>query len=137
MTFSYSASEATAKDRVRGLIGDTQEQALKSLSVSDETITAILATADSELSAAITCVDRLLAAAAARDVGTAGRGAGLDATRRFDRLRELRALLRRQLATQNARPVAPYQSVAFVEAMAADSTIIQTELRLGHFDGDA
>lgn len=139
MTFSYNAAEPTAKDRIRGMIGDTQEQAVPSLSLRDETIAAILAENDNELSAAIACINRLLAAAAARDVGSAGRGAGLDVTRRFERLRELRTLLRQQLAASRALPSAPYQDPTFRQARAdaaAAGTELPTPFEVGFFDAN-
>lgn len=59
MTFSYSASEATGLDQVRGLIGDTVDAGHF---LEDETITAVLAANDAEVGvSAVECVHRILA----------------------------------------------------------------------------
>lgn len=59
MTFSYSASEATGLDQVRGLIGDTDSAAYY---LENETITAILtANSDAVGPSSVECVRRILA----------------------------------------------------------------------------
>lgn len=59
MTFSYSVSEATERDQVRGIIGDTADAGHF---LEDETITAILAAnGDAVGPSAVECCRRILA----------------------------------------------------------------------------
>lgn len=118
MTFSYDAAEPAAKDRVRGLCGDTSGRDQQDHErVTDEFIAGLLAgNGNDELSAAIECARRRLAAIAGQK-DDSERAPGLGTTRRYDRLQGvLDGLLARAAGSQGTGIPAMTTTAPLVDA---------------------
>lgn len=132
-SYTYDAAEPTARDRVRGLAGDTsatdQDRAER---VCDEFIDGLLAANGvDELAAAIVCVERR-AAAIAGQKSNAEMAPGLETQRRFDRLQALLKDLRKRQAGTAGAPL-PSMSMA---GLISDPSSTAVEMpRLGALDG--
>lgn len=138
MTFTAinpNAAPTTALVRVRLAIGDTDEKAREHLVLQDEVIQHYIDELG-ELPAAVKCA-RLLLARFAREADTGTRGAGLEATRRFERLKSILSDLERLAATSCAAPIgAPYLSLAARQAYADGEDNLQPPFKLGMLDAD-
>lgn len=134
MTFApYDPSEAIARDRVRGRIGDTNHNERVGRRLEDETIAALLTRAGgNEKTAALAGIRELLALFA-READTGNKAAGLEATRRFERLKTIEESLERELGAV-AAPSLLGLSQAYIEGSQADSDRIQPVFSVGMFD---
>lgn len=134
MGFTFIGDGVTALDRVRQRIGDTSKAVFdqKKPSLADEAITAIIAAEVSETAAALAACRRLMALYV-READTGTKSAGLDATRRFERLQELEQILLRELAL-TANPPLIGLSVSANDAAAGDSDRIQPPFTVGMMD---
>lgn len=112
-TYTYDPAESTAKDRVRGLIGDISARDQNADErISDEKIADLLtdfaADTDPELSAAVEAA-RIRYRAVAGQKGNA-RAQGLEPDRRFERLRLVWLDLRNRLQGNESAGGAPIMS---------------------------
>lgn len=147
MTFTppdpTSPTYPTARERVREAVGDVDKTINVKLQCPDELIDYFVDTYGEQRATLETLNDILARYAREADTGT--RSAGLEATRRFERLLELRKILERNLGTTVAPGSssglsfmsAPYLSRAVQRANRADSDLNQgSRIRIGMLDSD-
>lgn len=135
MGFTYIDGSNLPLHQVRAKIGDTSNNALPGLRLEDEVILEkLVANAQNVALASLDCFDQLLARFA-READAGPKGAGLEATRRFERLLKLRALVVEEVSVDGG-PSTVMLSRAFRDATIADSDRIQPPTREGAFDFD-
>lgn len=132
--FSYDPGSGQPLDRVRELIGDTDPNARPLLVLVDAVILDAYDREGSVVAAALYCL-RVLKARFAREADVGLKGAGLEATRRFERLAAIETQLLESLANSGGPSIAPV-SQAHRDAMTADSDLIQPMVSVGAFDAD-
>lgn len=142
MGFTYLAGSNLPLHQVRGKIGDTTDAARPGLRLEDEEILAKIAEGADVTVTAVKCLDLLLARFA-READVGPKAAGLEATRRFERLLQLRLILLEEIATGGgggtsggAGPSIVMLSEAYRQRQIADPDLIQHTARQGDFDGD-
>lgn len=96
MTWSYDETEPTDKDKVRGVIGDTNEQ---DQLLSDEVINTTVVDRPSVRTAAIECIRRILAKLA-RDTDRNHAGINSLRSQKFQHYRELLEFLTQEQNTE-------------------------------------
>lgn len=135
MGFTYIDGSNLPLHQVRAKIGDTTQNAIPGLRLEDEVILAKLAdNAQNVALASLDCIDQLLSRFA-READSGTKGAGLEATRRFERLLKLRALVVEEVEGDGG-PSTAMLSRAFRDTQIADSDRIQPPTREGVFDFD-
>lgn len=147
MTFTppdpSSPTYPTALERVREAVGDVDQTINPKLQCPDELIDYFIDTFGEQRATLETLNDILARYAREADTGT--RAAGLDATRRFERLLELRRILLEKMRTtvapgstvSGAFIAAPYLSKATARGYRDDTDFNQgSKLRVGMNDSD-
>lgn len=129
MSFAYSTSLATNKDKVRFRIGDTDSN--RPL-LSDEEINAVLTSKPSVLPASIECVDAILAKIA-RDVDRNAAGITSSRSQAYNHYLELRKKLEREMVTESEMFVGGLSKAA-KQGFEADSDFVKPSFDIGQFD---
>ncbi len=135
MGFTYLDGSNLPLHQVRARIGDTDANAVPYRRLEDEDILARIAEAGTNLQvAALNCLDELLARYA-READAGPKAAGLEATRRFERLKDIRVILAEQVSRQ-AGPSTAMISQATRTAQLNDADFTGHPTREGAFDYD-
>lgn len=129
MTFSYSTSLTTNKDKVRFRIGDTDSN--RPL-LSDEEISAVLASKPAVLPSAFECVEAILAKIA-RDVDRNAAGISSSRSQSFNHYLELRSKLAREMTTESEMFVGGLSKAA-KQSFESDSDFVKPSFGIGQFD---
>ena len=129
MTFSYSTSLATDKDKVRFRIGDTDSN--RELQ-SDEEINAVLAAKPSVLPASMECVEAILAKIA-RDIDRNAAGISSSRSQAFTHYKDLLVKLSREMLTESEMFVGGLSKAA-KRSFEADSDFVRPSFDIGKFD---
>lgn len=129
MTFSYSTSLATNKDKVRFRIGDTDSN--REL-LSDEEIDAVLTAKPSVLPASMECVEAILAKIA-RDIDRNAAGISSSRSQAFTHYKDLLIKLGREMLTESEMFVGGLSKSA-KRGFEADSDFVQPSFDIGQFD---
>tara|TARA_R100000808_G_scaffold14529_1_gene34235 strand:- start:7528 stop:7959 length:432 start_codon:yes stop_codon:yes gene_type:complete len=129
MSFAYSTSLTTTKDKVRFRIGDTDSN--RPL-LSDEEINAVIASKPSVLPASIECVEAILAKIA-RDVDRNAAGITSSRSQAYNHYLELRNKLAREMLTESEMFVGGLSKAA-KQSFEDDSDFVQPSFKIGQFD---
>tara|TARA_R100000808_G_C2073073_1_gene99790 strand:+ start:93 stop:524 length:432 start_codon:yes stop_codon:yes gene_type:complete len=129
MSFAYSTSLATNKDKVRFRIGDTDSN--RPL-LSDEEINAVLTSKPAVLPASIECVDAILAKIA-RDVDRNAAGITSSRSQAYNHYLELRKKLEREMVTESEMFVGGLSKAA-KKTFEDDSDFVKPSFGIGQFD---
>jgi hypothetical protein len=129
MSFAYSTSLTTNKDKVRFRIGDTDSN--RPL-LSDEEINAVLASKPAVLPSSIECVEAILAKIA-RDVDRNAAGITSSRSQAYNHYLELRNKLGREMLTESEMFVGGLSKAA-KQAFEDESDFIKPSFDIGQFD---
>lgn len=129
MSFAYSTSLATNKDKVRFRIGDTDSN--RPL-LSDEEIDAVLVSKPAVLPASIECVEAILAKIA-RDVDRNAAGISSSRSQAFNHYLELRGKLAREMLTESEMFVGGLSKAA-KRSFESNPDFVQPSFGIGQFD---
>ena len=129
LTWTYSESEATDRDQVRGKIGDTDTN--RQL-LANETIDAVLVTYATVISASIECCRRIIAKLA-RDVDRSALGMSASRSQIITHYRDLIVELKAEAAIQGEVFVGGV-SQTDVDAQIEDTDAVQPTFTVGQMD---
>lgn len=131
MTFTYSSSETTDRNRVRGKTGDTDTATSRQL-LQDETIDAILVLYPTVLAASIECIKRIIARLA-RDYDRSAVGMSVTRSPAIQTYKDLLIDLERE-ASSGAQMFVGGVSKSNNDILAADTNYVKASFKIGRDD---
>lgn len=131
MTFSYSISETTDRDQVRGKIGDTDADTYE---IDDETIDAIMALYPSVIATSVECVKRMIAKLSRKSFDRSALGLSTSRGAVLGQLRDLLEDLEIELRSSAGGMFVGGVSQSDVDTQEADTDFIQPSFSVGKND---